>query len=43
MLNCPELVTTGSVRVAMTINGLALLILGLFPTALLSLCQAAFV
>ncbi|MBK1694900.1 NADH-quinone oxidoreductase subunit N [Chromatium weissei] len=43
MLNLPELVTTNGVRFAMTINGLALLMLGLFPTALLSLCQAAFV
>lgn len=43
MLNAPALVTTGGVRVAMTFNGLALLILGLFPTSLLSLCQAAFV
>lgn len=41
--NAPMLVTTGGVRAAMTFNGLALLVLGLFPAALLSLCQAAFV
>ena len=40
--DAPLLVTTGGVRTAMTINGLALLVLGLFPAALLSLCQAAF-
>ncbi len=38
----PRLVTTGGVRVAMTVNGLALLVLGLFPAGLLSLCQTAF-
>ncbi len=38
----PALVTTGGVRVAMSINGLSLLALGLFPAALLSLCQTAF-
>ncbi len=36
------LVTTGGVRVAMSINGLALLALGLFPAMLLTLCQEAF-
>lgn len=41
--NAPVLVTTGGVRAAMTLNGLSLLALGLFPAALLSLCQAAFV
>jgi NADH-quinone oxidoreductase subunit N len=34
--------TSGGVRVAMTINGLAVLLLGLFPAALLGLCQSAF-
>lgn len=43
MLNAPALVTTGGVRFAMTFNGLILLMLGLFPTALLSLCQSAFI
>ncbi len=43
VLNAPALVTTGGVRVAMTFNGLILLMLGLFPTALLSLCQSAFI
>jgi NADH-quinone oxidoreductase subunit N len=41
--NAPILVTTGGVRFAMTFNGLILLMLGLFPTALLSLCQDAFI
>ena len=36
------LMTTGGVRVAMSVNGLALLALGLFPATLLTLCQAAF-
>ncbi|WP_295388910.1 NADH-quinone oxidoreductase subunit NuoN [uncultured Thiodictyon sp.] len=36
------IVTTGGVRAAMTVNGLAILFLGLFPAALLGLCQAAF-
>jgi NADH-quinone oxidoreductase subunit N len=36
------IVTSGGVRVAMTVNGLAILLLGLFPAALLGLCQAAF-
>jgi NADH-quinone oxidoreductase subunit N len=33
---------SGGVRVAMSVNGLAILLLGLFPASLLSLCQAAF-
>jgi NADH-quinone oxidoreductase subunit N len=37
------ILSSGGVRVAMTINGLAILLLGLFPAALLGLCQAAFV
>ncbi|MBK1718786.1 NADH-quinone oxidoreductase subunit NuoN [Thiocystis violacea] len=40
--DAPALLTTGGVRFAMSVNGLALLVLGLFPAALLSLCQAAF-
>ncbi len=36
------IVTTGGVRVAMTVNGLAVLALGIFPAALLSLCHSAF-
>lgn len=36
------ILSSGGVRVAMTINGLAILLLGLFPAALLGLCQAAF-
>jgi NADH-quinone oxidoreductase subunit N len=36
------IVTSGGVRVAMTVNGLAVLLLGIFPAALLSLCQTAF-
>ena len=36
------IVTSGGVRAAMTVNGLAVLLLGLFPAALLGLCQAAF-
>ncbi len=36
------LLTSGGVRVAMTLNGLAVLGLGLFPAALLALCQSAF-
>ncbi|NVZ08684.1 NADH-quinone oxidoreductase subunit NuoN [Allochromatium humboldtianum] len=38
----PALVTSSGVRFAMSLNGLALLALGLFPAALLSVCQAAF-
>ncbi|MGE5153740.1 MAG: NADH-quinone oxidoreductase subunit NuoN [Bdellovibrio bacteriovorus] len=33
---------SGGVRVAMTVNGLAILLLGLFPASLLGLCQTAF-
>jgi len=33
---------SAGVRVTMTVNGLAILLLGLFPASLLSLCQAAF-
>ncbi|NEV63814.1 NADH-quinone oxidoreductase subunit NuoN [Thiorhodococcus minor] len=40
--DAPALTTTGGVRVAMSINGLALLALGVFPASLLALCQAAF-
>jgi NADH-quinone oxidoreductase subunit N len=36
------LITSGGARVAMSINGLAMLVLGLFPASLLGLCQAAF-
>jgi NADH-quinone oxidoreductase subunit N len=36
------IITSGGVRAAMTVNGLAVLLLGLFPAALLGLCQAAF-
>jgi NADH-quinone oxidoreductase subunit N len=38
-----EPITAGAgARVALSVNGLAVLLLGLFPAALLSLCQAAF-
>ena len=37
----PPLTSSNSVRVAMSLNGLSLLALGLFPTLLFSLCQAA--
>ncbi|MTW22710.1 NADH-quinone oxidoreductase subunit NuoN [Allochromatium palmeri] len=40
--DAPALVTSGGVRFAMTLNGLALLALGLFPAGLLTICQAAF-
>jgi NADH-quinone oxidoreductase subunit N len=40
--DAPALITSGGVRVAMSVNGLAMLVLGLFPATLLSLCQAAF-
>lgn len=33
---------TGGTRLAMTLNGLAVLFLGIFPATLLGLCQAAF-
>ncbi len=36
------IVTSNGVRAAMTANGLAVLFLGLFPAALLGLCQASF-
>ncbi len=36
------LVSSSGVRAAMTVNGLAILLLGLFPATLLGLCQAAF-
>ncbi|MEA3274768.1 MAG: NADH-quinone oxidoreductase subunit NuoN [Pseudomonadota bacterium] len=36
------LVAGAGARVALSVNGLAMLVLGLFPAALLSLCQAAF-
>ncbi|SDX68606.1 NADH-quinone oxidoreductase subunit N [Allochromatium warmingii] len=40
--DAPALLTSSGVRFAMSLNGLALLALGLFPAALLSVCQAAF-
>ncbi|MGQ9830548.1 MAG: NADH-quinone oxidoreductase subunit NuoN [Thermochromatium sp.] len=40
--DAPALVTSSGVRFAMSLNGLALLALGLFPAALLSVCQAVF-
>jgi len=33
---------SGGVRVAMTVNGLAVLLLGLFPASLMGLCETAF-
>ena len=36
------LLASGGVRVAMTVNGLAVLLLGIFPAGLLGLCQTAF-
>ena len=36
------LVIGGGARLAMSINGLSMLVLGLFPASLLGLCQAAF-
>jgi NADH-quinone oxidoreductase subunit N len=36
------ILTSGGVRAAMTVNALAVLFLGLFPAALLGLCQDAF-
>ena len=36
------LVMSGGARVAISVNGLAVLLLGLFPASLLGLCQAAF-
>jgi NADH-quinone oxidoreductase subunit N len=38
----PVLTTSGGVRLAMSLNGLSLLALGLFPATLLGLCQSAF-
>lgn len=38
----PPLTTSGGVRLAMSLNGLSLLALGVFPAALLGLCQSAF-
>jgi NADH-quinone oxidoreductase subunit N len=35
-------VLSGGARVAISVNGLAVLLLGLFPAALLGLCQTAF-
>ncbi len=40
--DAPVLSTSSGVRVAMTLNGLSLLALGLFPAALLSWCQNVF-
>jgi NADH-quinone oxidoreductase subunit N len=36
------ILTSGGVRAVMSVNGLTLLFLGLFPAALLGLCQGAF-
>jgi NADH-quinone oxidoreductase subunit N len=36
------LAISGGARVAISVNGLAMLVLGLFPASLLALCQAAF-
>ena len=40
--DAPALVTSSGVRFAMSLNGLSLLALGLFPAGLLTICQAAF-
>jgi len=41
---CLEPITVGAgARVALSVNGLAMLALGLFPAGLLGICQAAFV
>lgn len=40
--DAPALTTTVGVRFAMSLNGLALLFLGLFPALLLTWCQTAF-
>jgi NADH-quinone oxidoreductase subunit N len=37
------ILTSNGVRVTMTLNGLAILLLGIFPAVLLGLCQSAFV
>lgn len=36
------ILTSAGVRVAMTVNGLAVFLLGIFPAALFGMCQAAF-
>ena len=41
-VNDVPLTISGGARVAMSVNGLAMLLLGLFPASLLGLCQAAF-
>lgn len=40
--DAPVLRTTSGVRLAMSVNGLSLLVLGLYPATLLSLCQGVF-
>jgi NADH-quinone oxidoreductase subunit N len=40
--NEAPLLASSGVRVAMTVNGLAVLLLGIFPAGLLGLCQTAF-
>jgi len=40
--DAPALASGGGLRLAMSLNGLALLGLGLFPASLLALCQRAF-
>ncbi|NKN32015.1 NADH-quinone oxidoreductase subunit NuoN [Marichromatium bheemlicum] len=40
--DAPALASSGGVRVAMSLNGLALLALGVFPATLLALCQSVF-
>jgi NADH-quinone oxidoreductase subunit N len=40
--DAPALVTSSGVRFAMSLNGLSLLALGLFPAGLLTICQAVF-
>jgi NADH-quinone oxidoreductase subunit N len=34
--------STRDARIAVSVNGLSMLVLGMFPAALLSLCEAAF-
>ncbi len=36
------LVPSGDTQIALSLNGLAMLLLGMFPAALLALCQGAF-
>ena len=36
------LTATAGTRIALTVNGLAMLVLGIYPTALLTLCQGVF-